>query len=91
MNKKRRIIIYTLCLQLKRTKARRETWAAPAFVQAMRTSMGPAPLGSIEMGHRFVRPELPPWAEYSKASSVSSVTSDSSDTLNNCSVTSDGM
>lgn len=92
MNKSRKALD-NLCVCRKKFKTRRETWAAPAIVKAIRTSLDPVPLRSINMDHHFLRPELPPWIDYSKASPVglSPVSSDSSDTLNDCSAISDGM
>ncbi|KAK3892880.1 hypothetical protein Pcinc_003281 [Petrolisthes cinctipes] len=74
---------------VKKNRARRETWAAPAIAQAMRTSLGPVPFGSNKMDLCFRRPELPPWTEHKNVSFGSSLSSDSPDKLNDCSITSD--
>ncbi|KAK4309435.1 hypothetical protein Pmani_018932 [Petrolisthes manimaculis] len=74
---------------VKKNRARRETWAAPAIAQAMRTSLAPMPFASNKMDLCFRRPELPPWTEHRNVSFGSSLSTDSPDKLSDCSITSD--
>ncbi|XP_066983070.1 centromere-associated protein E-like [Macrobrachium rosenbergii] len=73
----------------KKKKLRRETWAAPRALRAMRQSMAPVSIEPVRFDSNFLEPRLPSLAGLRKISEESSGRSDSNDS--NTSVISDGF
>ncbi|XP_069980737.1 centromere-associated protein E [Penaeus vannamei] len=61
----------------KKKRLRRETWAAPAGLRAMRRSIAPLRIEPLHLDHEFVRPELPPWKDMGTLAEESSNSSQS--------------